>query len=138
MLTLQRENYLCGETPSFSDILDRLAVVVVVSFLLSSIPILGYLSLGDYCHWQLLVEGNPMLAVNDPQWAKTHHNMGITQVGRIDDVANGVAVEKHDVAAALVAAAVLGVGSGSANWPSLSPKRTLPAHRRNYDPFRGF
>jgi hypothetical protein len=129
---------LCRETPSFSDILDRLTAVVVVSFLLSSIPILGYLSLGDYCHWQLLVVGNPMLVVNDLQWTKTHHNMGMTQVGRIDDVVDGVVVEKQDVAAALVAAVVLGVGSGSANWPSLSPKQTLPAQRRNYDPFQGY
>jgi hypothetical protein len=25
----------------------------------------------------------------------------------------------------------------SANWPSLSPKRTLSVHRRNYGPFQG-
>ena len=65
-------------------------VIVVASFLLSSTPILGYLSLGDYYHCQLLVEENRILVVNDPQWAKTHHNRGMIQVGRIDDVVNGV------------------------------------------------
>lgn len=127
------------EIPSFSDILDRLTVIAVASFLLSSTPILGYLSLGDYYQCQLLVGENRVPVVNDSQWAKTHHNRGMIQVGRIDDVVNGVvAVEKLDLAAALVAAVVLFAGSDSANWPFLSPKRTLPAHRHNYDPFQGY